>query len=981
MPRVHFFTPSFNAGELSPRLAARTDFVKYPAGLEKLENFIPLSEGGARRRPGTRYIAELKSSTVVGRLMRFQFSTIQAYCLELGAGVMRFYRHQGQITVANTDAAVTNGTFASNITGWDDRSTGGTGNTISHDSTNGRLTLETNGTAADDIGWAEQDITTTATGTEHVLKFRVIGAPGDKIEFQVGTAASGAQTLAAVEKEVGYHCVAFTPTTSPFYIQFRNKGSNANKDVQIDDVSLVDNAGVEIDTPYAEADLFQVSGPQSADVLYLFHGSYPTYKLQRFGHTTWSLVEVPWQDGPWLPMNDTSTTMTPAATTGLGVNVTASSIVGVNDGAGFQSTDIGRLIRIDNPASGVDWGWGVIVSITSTTVAVVDIKRAFGQNSADTRWRLGSWSGTTGYPQTGTFYEQRLYSAATTDQPQTFWASNTADFEAMSPDSANSSGVWDATVEDDDSLDYTISSDNVNAIRWMSAGKDTLVIGTMGGEWVPSSTGSVLTPSDITVRRQTTHGSAQVQPVRVGNVVLFVQRAGRKLREFAFSFEDDGFKAPDMTRLAQHITAGGITEMDFAEEPDSLLWAVRADGQLLSMTYRRDEDVVGWGRHILGGSTYGTITQVWQADDSAGTFVDETTDANSTSNADWTVFPGTEATGDYVAIGHTEKFTKVIFDYANGTAGVGGAVTWEYWDGSAWAALTGVTDGTAGFTTAAADNLSLTFTEPTDWKSRQLNAGRGLYYIRAKITTVYTTNPVLDQGFIPAIAKVESVTVIPGADGSGQTQSSEDRDEVWVIVKRTINGATKRYIEVFERDFEGEDDPADAYYVDSLITYDSTAATALTGYDHLEGETLKVWADGAVRPDETVSSGGITLDNAASVAQAGLGYSHNLKSLKFEGGNPAGTAVGRTKRTYGATFVFLDCHSVSYGPSEDNLQTRDFRNVSDAMDTAVPLFTGERHYSFDGKWTTDSRIVVKSDSPSPFTLLAIAPEVNMNPLK
>src|SRR3990167_3903127 len=250
MPKVQPLQNAFSAGEISPRLAARLDLEKYPAGMEICENAIPLSEGGVMRRSGTRYVAEVKSSTVKGRLRRFEFSITQAYILELGNTVMRFYRHQGQITVANTDAAISNGTFTSNITGWDDRSTGA--GSIIHDATNDRLSLVPGGTGATDIGWAEQDVTTTATGTEHVLKFRVLGAPSDKIEFQVGTAASGAQTLAAVEKEVGYHCVPFTPTTSPFYIQFRNLGSFRNKTVQIDNVSLIDNAGVEIDTPWPE---------------------------------------------------------------------------------------------------------------------------------------------------------------------------------------------------------------------------------------------------------------------------------------------------------------------------------------------------------------------------------------------------------------------------------------------------------------------------------------------------------------------------------------------------------------------------------------------------------------------------------------------------------------------------------------------------------------------------------------------------------
>lgn len=979
MTRSTPLIPALNAGEFSPLLWARLDFRKYPYGLETAENVILMAEGAAARRPGTRYVAATKNSAVKGRLKKFRFSTEQAYPLEFGDYMIRFYRYQGRITVADTDAAITNGTFTSNITGWDDRSTGGAGNQISHDSTNGRLTLETSGNAADDIGWAEQDVTTTATGTEHVIKFRVIGAPGDKIEFQVGTAASGAQTLAAVEKSVGYHCVAFTPTTSPFYVQFRNKGANADKDIQIDDVSIIDNAPLELQTPYAVADIYDLEGPQSADVLYLFHNDYPTYKLERYGHTTWSLVEVAWQDGPWLAENETSTTLTFAAATGLGVAVTASATTGINSGAGFAATDVCRLIRLTDGT--VNWGWAVITAFTDTTHVTVDVKRTVVVTTAETKWRLGAWSATTGYPSCAAFFEQRMFAANNGDRPQSFWASQTADFEVMSPDSPDAtSGSWDGTVEDDDALDYTLSSDDVDTILWLSPGADTLAIGTSGGVWVPSSAAAVLTPSDITVRKQVNRPSANIQPVRVDNFVLFVQRALRKIREFGYAFETDSYQAPDMTRLARHISFGGISDIAFAEEPNSIMLAIRADGQLLSMTYRREEDVVGWSRFILGGSLYGTIAKVWQVNASAGTYTDETADANSAANADWTVFPATEAVGDYVAIGHTKRFGKVVFDYANGTAGVAGEVTWEYWNGSSWTALGDVSDATSGFTTAVADSLAVTWTVPTDWKARKLNTGTRLYYARAKITTVYTTNPVLDQGFIPDDAEVESMVIVPGADGDGQVQSSESRDEVWIQVKRTIDGSTVRNIEVFEREFETGHDQEDAYYADSLITYDGAAATAITGLDHLEGETVKVWADGAVAPDAVVSSGSITLDTAATVVQVGLGYFHDIGSLKLLSGTASGTPLGKMKQPFGITFSLLNCSTLTYGPDADNLTTVDFREVGDQMDAAVPLFTGEYVGDYDGDWELDPRLVIRSDDPAPFTLLAFAPTMDVKEL-
>ena len=247
MARNNPYTPSLNAGELTPRLAARTDFAKYPEGLETCVNLVPLAEGGLMRRPASRYIAEEASSSVKGRLKRFEFSTTQAYMLELGDGVMRFYRHQGQIIGGVTAAVITNGEFTSDISNWTDRSTGS--GSIAHDATNLRLTLTPGGLGSTDIGWAEQVVTNTAA-VEHVLKFRVVGAPSDRIQLRIGTASVGSELVSDVIFEVGYHCYAFTATAADFYVQFRNLGEFRNKDVQIDDVSLIGSAGaVEVDTP------------------------------------------------------------------------------------------------------------------------------------------------------------------------------------------------------------------------------------------------------------------------------------------------------------------------------------------------------------------------------------------------------------------------------------------------------------------------------------------------------------------------------------------------------------------------------------------------------------------------------------------------------------------------------------------------------------------------------------------------------------
>ena len=786
-------------------MEARVDFQKYPQGCKTLENMIPLTQGGASRRPGLRYVAEVKDSNTKTRLFAFEFSTVQAYVLELNPTDIRFYKDQGRITVANTDAAIANGTFASGITDWDDRSTGAA--TISHDATNGRLNLDGASAA---VAWAEQDVTTTNTNQEHVLRFRVVGAAGDKIQLRIGTTSTGNEIVDDVEFGVGWHAYAFTPTASPFYVQFRL--DDTAKTVQIDDVSLIDNAPVEIGAPYKESELFQIQGAQSADVLYLVYQDQPPHKLTRSGHSSWSLTEVGFQDGPWLAKNlDTAKTLVASVGTGLGITITAAGH------APFKATDVGRLVRMK---SGSDWGWAVVTGFTSSTVVTVDVKGTKSLPTvANSDWRLGAWSAETGYPCAVTFFEQRLWFAGSSHQPQTLWGSQSADFENMAPDDSAD------TVEADDALDITISADQVNGARWLSQ-VGQLLCGTVGGEWQIRSTtrDDPITPTNIQARRQSTHGSSTVRPLPIGNVVLFMQRQGRKLLELAFSFEADGFRAPDLTILADHVTRSGVVDIAYQQEPDSSVLCVRADGECACLTYKREQDVVGWARLVPGG-TFGT-----------------------------------------------------------------------------------------------------------------------------------------------GAARFETVAVIPGSG----------RDEAWFVVKRTIGGATKRYVEFIEAGFETGDTQADAFYVDSGLGYSGTATTTITGLAHLEGETVSVLADGAVHPARIVSGGQITLQAAATKVQAGLKYIHTMESLRLEAGAAIGTATGQTKRVSGVTLVLLDSMNARVGPATSTLDTVPFRSVGDQMDTAVPLFTGEKFIEFDGDYTTDARIVIRGDDPTPFTCLAMAPRLKTN---
>jgi hypothetical protein len=744
MPRTSPIKSNFNGGEWSPLAEGRVDLAKHPTALRVCLNSFGLVQGGWTRRPGTYYVAEVKDSSAKTRLVRFEFSTTQAYEIEFGNQYFRFYKDHAQIVTAGVGA------------------------------------------------WA--------TATSYVVKDLVTS--GGVTYYCIAAHASSDGGTPGVDDGAGDNEPGIG-TDWPTYWYALTSGI------------------YEVPSPYLTAILFEVKFTQSADVLYLTHPNYAPRKLSRTGHTAWVLQTIDFLDGPYLPTNVETTTLTLSGTTGS-VTVTASAVTGINEDTGFQSTDVDRLIRWEDPAG--EWTWLQITAVADTTHCTATIRgQDASAGTATANWRLGLWSDTTGYPAAVIFHDDRLCFGGGTYRPTRFDASKVGDYENFEPT------LVDGSVADDNALSYSLNANEVNVIRWMNDDERGLIIGTAGGEWLvrPSTTSEALTPTNINAKRTSRNGSANVQGIGVGDATLYVQRAGRKLREIAYRFEADSLVSPDLTVLAEHITKGGLTEITFRQEPQSIVWGVRADGVLVGMTYEREQDVLGWHRHILGG-----------------------------------------------AFG-------------------GGA------------------------------------------------------------------------------AVVESVSSIPAPAG--------DRDETWLIVKRTINGATKRYVEYITPFFEQGDDLEDAFFVDCGLTYDGVAATTISGLSHLEAETVKILADGATHPDKTVTGGQITLDRATSVAQIGLAYNSDGQMLSLEGGSGAGTAQGKPKRIDSVMFRVYNTGALTYGPSFTELDTFSFRTSDDPTATAVPLYTGDLHVDFEGSYESDEfqetpdYISWRVNSPLPCTLLCIVP--------
>jgi len=700
-------------------------------------------------------------------------------------------------------------------------------------------------------------------------------------------------------------------TTQTYMLEFGDQYIRFYKD---NGQILSGGSAYEISTPYLEAELFDLKFAQSADVMYICHPNHEAEKLSRTGHTSWSLTDVDFLDGPYLDTNISTTTITMSAhTVGTGRTMTASAVTGINGGSGFLTTDVGRLVRFRD-------GYGKITGRTNTTVVTVEILEDMGSSSASIDWSLGAFSDTTGHPSCVTFFEQRLVFAATINNPQTVYFSKSGDYENMD---ANIGG----TIADDDAIIYTIASNQVNAIRFMTATR-TLIIGTAGGEFAVSGGGADndITPTNILIKKQSNPGAANVDAIAVGNATLFLQRARRKIRELAYNFDVDGYVAPDMTILAEHITEGGLTQVAYQQEPNQIIYATREDGELVGLTYQREQQVTAWHRHIFGGRFgIATITVSDYANIATGTKLtltksDGTTvDFNSTTGTAGTNEFKTQTNNDTTAT----NLKNAINAHANFTATVSSAV--------------------------------VTVTET-------VHEATGYLTIKSFDTTRLTAT---SEGK----AVVDSVAVIPTDDKEYQT---------WVIVKRTIDGTTKRYVEYLnELDFDQTDNTT-FNFLDSSLSYSGSPATNISGLTHLEGQVVSILADGATHPNKTVSSGAITLDRASKNVKVGLAFTSLLQTMRIDAGSQDGTSQGKTKRIYDITVRMFETIGIEVGPDLSEMERIPFRSSADLMDEGIPPFTGDKEVEFRGNYETDGFIYVRQTQPLPFTILSLYPRLVTN---
>jgi len=822
MAKLRSVTSNFTAGEISPRLLGRTDLKKYQNGVAKLENFLVQVHGGIERRPGTKYVATAHGTvdtTSPPRLVEFQYNVEQSYVLEFGVdpaggsdpGYIRFFRldTSGEPTLL-IDPSTTNPTV---ITGkpFDATELPNLQFTQSADVlyifSSTRPMYELRRTKADDsdsTGWVyqkythddgpylpmntDEDITIAPDATTGSVQLtasedlfditgkdinRVVRIEDDSTGYNIKGVHPGTWNPTGGPSSSG----AWEPAASVFVgdggAMKLIAGSGLDDGVKIEFLKVKTgvpelNDTVYVGRKFADAD---TAGGEPGDTrIYLYH---------------------------------------PDTTEAVGF----SSHDGVTD---YFSTTINGICRFEKASYA---GWGRISAVSSATVCTLDVVDELPTDNATTNFRLGAWSGVTGYPTTGRFYQDRLWSAGSPSEPQTIWSTCSGSYNCFSPNTIKENLVLDSSA-----ITVTLADAQVNEIKYLAGDTSGLIILTGGGEWLgrASNPQAALTPTDLGFQKSSSYGSkGGVPPIRAGTSLLFVQRDGKVIRELTYEFGQDRFVAPNITLLSEHITGNGVKDGAFQQGRSSRAWYVRKDGTLLTLTYEKSEEVLGWHRQKLAES--------------------------------------------------------------------GG--------------------------------------------------------VEPEVLSVGTT---LDT----------------------------DIDNIWVLVKRNVNGTDYYFIEMFEKEIESTDSHDTAFYLDCGLTgYDAGGSQTWSGLEHLIGEAVYVLADAVSLGPFTVDGSGVVdlgAGNSPKRVSIGLKYSSVMESLPMSISTGAsGELKGKLTRAYKYFVNMYRSLGGSIGTPEQMYP------IEYPATTATILNTQLFEVSAPDNSNRETIIRYEQDDSQPSTVLSIVSEVSV----
>lgn len=718
------------------------------------------------------------------------------------------------------------------------------------------------------------------------------------------------------------------------------------------------NAGIPyiIATPYVQADLATLNYKQSADVITIVHKNYWPRELRRITPTNWTLTQISFGvpaangantiivsgggSGSYQPLYlvtsvDINGNESPASGfTGGGVSINLPSptnpvTINWNGPAGIPISQVAywRIYRADTSPSVVSaFGYvGTVPPLPKQFVDTVGVQD-FSNDPPNTS-PFESLMGVGYFPSIVGFVQQRRCFGA--------WPNNPLGVAMSKPGSYSNFDVHSVTTPDDDPIFFSIAGEEVNAVEHLLELKFMLLLSGGAELFIQGNGTGVVTPSAINASTQSQYGSSPLRVIKVGDVLLFNQALGSFIRDFVFDFVIDGYRGNDITLFSSHLFEGHqIVDWCFQKIPDSIIWAVREDGVLLSCTYIREQQILAWTRHDF---TNGFVENV----------------VSIPENGNYAVYVVIRRIINGVTVRYVERLSSRIWsDPINAT----------------------YMDCFASFDGHNTSGTTMTLTASPSFQS-----GTGTEYQQS--LTLTASAAFFNSGMVGGQIFIQDAQFVLSQGVSG--------NQIRCTIQSYINSTTilvtpNRAVPV---EFQNV---ATANW--------SHAVTKLSGLGYLEGQQVSVWADrflvgsplnNGVTKKYTVTGGVITLDIPYAVIYVGLPMVMDFETLQID--TSFGDSMLPETKAISTVVVYLYNARGFFGGTQNpdtdpdnqingivqdplfNLTENKAQGNRLTYDAPPGVLTDSQYTNVECNWSKEGRIFIRNVDPIPLSILAVVP--------
>ena len=673
------------------------------------------------------------------------------------------------------------------------------------------------------------------------------------------------------------------------------------------------NLTYEIQSPYLEAELFDVHYVQSADVLTLVHPNHVPRELRRLSATKWVLETIDFGTPLAAPGGVSVSAYIPSSTSTNSDTyqdhkyvVTAVKPSLVDESNQSSTASVSNNIFVTGARNTISWNsvsgasryrvykdqggiFGYIGETTSTSIVDDNISPDFARTPPI---HENDFVGSNNYPGAVSYFEQRRVFAGTNNDPQNIW---------MTKSGTESNMSFGLPIRDDDRIEFRVAAREANTIRHIVPLTQLLLL-TGSAEWrVTSVNSDAIPPTSISVKPQSYVGSNNAQPVIVNNSLVYPAARGGHIRELGYNWQANGFVTGDLSLRAPHLFDNfTIIDIDLAKAPIPVVWMVSSSGKLLGLTYVPEQQLGAWHQHDTDG-TFESVACVSEGDDDVTyCVIKRTVNGNSVRYIErmgTRLFP-TQRDNFFVDSGGTYNGTNT--------------------NNSRTVTVSGGTNYTKGETVTVTTNYNL-----------------------------FNAPPSVDD-------KDDAIVLVDGTE----------------LYRLTIQATSSQTVATAKLD---KDLPASLRNT-GINTYE-VARNVISGISWLEGKTLNILADGAVHPQRTVSSGSVTLERAASVVHLGLPYESDLNTLPMALQVEA-LGQGRVKNLNHVWLRVLESSGIFAGPSADKLVEAKQR-TEEPYGSPPNLKTQDIKIMLTPQWQDNGQLFVRQTDPLPLTVVGLTLEVAM----